>query len=78
VRRGFDYVVDLRNDGRLDRVDIVAANFDGAATVKFDYLGMPWNGADNPLNNGVVTLQAAGETRTVNVEAVTGFISASN
>lgn len=78
VRKGFDYVIDFQNDGRLDRVDIVNADFNGNATVRFDYLGMPWDAANAPLNNGVVTLEAGNDTWTVNVEAVTGFISASD
>ncbi len=78
VRKGFNYVVDFQNEGRLDRVDIVDADFNGNATVKFDYLGMPWDAADTPLNNGVVTLEAGGDTWIVRVEAVTGFISTSN
>jgi type II secretion system protein H len=77
VRKGFTYVVDFQNDGRLDRVDIVSASFDGNTTVTFDYLGMPFVGMF-PLNSGVVTLQAGNDQWTVTVEAVTGFISASD
>jgi prepilin-type N-terminal cleavage/methylation domain-containing protein len=69
------YAVDFANDGRLDRVDIVSANFDGNSTVKFDYLGSPFNQADGDLNSGVVTLQAGGISRTISVDPVTGFIS---
>jgi type II secretion system protein H len=75
VNKGHNYAVDFANDGRLDRVDIVSANFDGAGTVKFDYLGSPFNQADGDLNSGVVTLQAGGMSRTISVEPVTGFIS---
>jgi len=46
--------------------------------VKFDYLGSPYNGNDNPLNSGVISLQAGGSTATINVEPVTGFISVVN
>ena len=75
VKKGFDYIIDFQNDGRLDKVDIVSVNFDTTSEVKFDYLGSPYNGNDNPLNNGVVNLQAGGTTTTVTVEPVTGFIS---
>ncbi len=75
VRKGFDYVIDFRNDGRLDKVDIVDVDFDTTSEVKFDYLGSPYNGNGTPLNNGVISLQAGGITMTVTVEPVTGFVS---
>ncbi len=80
VKKGFPYTIDFRNDGRLNRVDIVSANFDldPKSTVKFDYLGSPYNGSGNPLNSGIVTLRAGGITKTVTVEPVTGYISIGN
>ena len=78
VKKGFDYVVDFQNDGRLNKVDIVDVNFDSTSEVKFDYLGSPYNGSSNPLNSGVINLQAGGTTMTVIVEPVTGFISITN
>ncbi len=80
IRKGFDYTVDFANDGRLDRVDITSANFDGKTTIGFDYLGSPYSidGASTALNSGVISLQAGGTTKTVTIEAVTGFISVSN
>lgn len=75
VKKGFNYVVDFRNDSRLNRVDIVDVDFDATSEIKFDYLGSPYNGNDNPLNSGVINLQAAGATATITVEPVTGFIS---
>lgn len=74
VKKG-NYVIDFKNDSRLDRVNIVDANFDGTSKVTFDYLGSPYNGSGSPLNSGLVTLQAGGVTKTVRVEPVTGFIS---
>ena len=68
VKKGFDYIVDFRNEGRLSKVDIAGANFGGTASVAFDSLGSPDNG-------GAVTLQANGSVVTVNVEPITGFIS---
>jgi prepilin-type N-terminal cleavage/methylation domain-containing protein len=75
VKKGFDYVVDFRNDRRLNKVDIFDVDFNSTGTIKFDYLGSPYDGGNNPLNIGVVTLKAGGTTVTVNVEPVTGFIS---
>jgi hypothetical protein len=77
VKKGFNYVIDFQNDGRLNKVDIVDADFDATSEVKFDYLGSPLNGSGGPLNSGVISLQvqAGGTTTTVRVEAVTGFIS---
>jgi prepilin-type N-terminal cleavage/methylation domain-containing protein len=77
VKKGFDYVVEFGKE-RLDRVNIATARFDTTNTVKFDYLGSPWNGNNTELNSGIITLQADGTTVTVSVEPVTGFISASN
>ena len=82
VKKGFDYVVDFRNDSRLDKVDIADVDFDPASshTITFDYLGSPYSGSgtSNPLNSGVITLQAGGTTTTITVEPVTGFISISD
>lgn len=75
VKKGFPYGINFRTNGRLDKVDIVDADFDGTSEVKFDYLGSPYNGNSTPLNSGVINLQAGGTTTTVRVEAVTGFIS---
>jgi prepilin-type N-terminal cleavage/methylation domain-containing protein len=74
VKKGFDYTIDFR-DGRLNKVDIVDADFDTTSEIKFDYLGSPWNGDNDPLNSGVISLQAGGTTTTITVEPVTGFIS---
>ena len=82
VKKGFYYIVDFQNDSRLNRVDIVDADFDpgSSQTITFDYLGSPYSGTgtSSPLNNGIITLQAAGITRTISIEPVTGYISISN
>ena len=79
VKKGFDYIVDFSGDSRLSKVDLVDADFDGTEIVKFDYLGSPYSfdgTTTKPLlNSGSITLQAGTMTLTVNVEAVTGFIS---
>jgi Tfp pilus assembly protein FimT len=75
VKKGFTYEVNFSNDNRLSKVDIAAVNLGATNEVKFDYLGCPYAGDDSPLNSGVITLQAAGITITINVEPVTGFVS---
>jgi type II secretion system protein H len=74
VKKGSSYVVGFRDKG-LDKADLADVDFDGTNTVKFDYLGSPYNGNNNPLNKGVIKLQAGGITITITVEPVTGFIS---
>lgn len=66
VKKGFDYVVDLANDG-LEKVDILDVDFASTSKVTFDCLGSPDNG-------GTVSLQAGSVTVTVTVETVTGYI----
>jgi len=68
VKKGFDYVIDFQNDGRLSKVDITNVSFAGSKVVTFDCLGSPDNG-------GTVILQADGTTKTITVEPITGFIS---
>jgi len=79
VKKGFDYTIDFRNDGRLSKVDIVEVDFDpdSSHTITFDYLGSPYSGSgtSNPLNSGVIILQAGEATATINVEPVTGYIT---
>jgi Tfp pilus assembly protein FimT len=69
VKKGFDYIVNFRDDSRLSKVDIAVVDFGGTSRIEFDYLGSPINGG------GTVSLQADGMTVTVNVEPVTGFVS---
>jgi len=67
VKKGFNYIVNFRNDG-LERVDISDADFNGVAEVHFNCLGSPDNG-------GSIVLQAGDATVTITVEPVTGYIS---
>jgi prepilin-type N-terminal cleavage/methylation domain-containing protein len=71
VKKGFYYIVDFKNDGRLSKVDITNVNFNSTDRVKFDCLGSPDNG-------GTISLNAGGPTATITVEPVTGFITISN
>ena len=77
VKKGFNYVIDFQNDGRLKKVDIVSVDFDTTSKVTFDYLGSPYNGnvTPGPLNNGVINLQAGSTTSIITVEPVTGYVS---
>ncbi len=78
VKKGFNYVIDFRNDSRLNKVNIADVDFDATSEIKFDYLGSPYNGNDNPLNSGVINLQAGAAAVTIIVGPVTGFISITN
>jgi type II secretion system protein H len=79
VKKGFRYVINFASDSRLGQVDIVDADFnhDPSQTITFDYLGSPYSGTgiSNPLNSGMITLQAGGIIKIVHVEPVTGYIS---
>jgi len=77
IKKGFSYVIDFQNDGRLNKVDIVSVDFDSTSKVTFDYLGSPYNGnvTPGPLNNGVINLQAGSTTSIITVEPVTGYVS---
>lgn len=74
VKKGSNYVIVFQDKG-LDKVDIADVDFDGTSTIKFDYLASPYNGSNNPLNSGVIELQAGSITITIAIEPVTGFIS---
>jgi prepilin-type N-terminal cleavage/methylation domain-containing protein len=75
VHIGANYIVSFATDSRLNKVDIVSTTF-GSNTVKFDYLGTPFDGAGTALNSsGSVQLRAGGNILTVKVEPVTGYVS---
>jgi type II secretory pathway pseudopilin PulG len=58
-----------------DGVDIVAAEFDGAASFEFDSMGVPYNETGNELiADGYVVFSAGTETDTVRVNALTGRV----
>ena len=80
VKRGFDYVIEFGAGSGLDNVEITSADFDTSSTVTFDYLGSPYSGTGttSPLNSGSIVLSGGSETITVNVEAVTGYVSISD
>lgn len=75
VKKSVDYVMNFSTDSRVGSVTILSVDFDGTNEVKFDYLGSPRNGSDGNLTSGTVTLEVNGQTMTIKVEAVTGFIS---
>jgi type II secretion system protein H len=79
IKKGSLYVINFASDSRLGQVDIVDAVFNpnSSQTISFDYLGSPYSGTgtSSPLNSGIITLQAGGNTKTVTVEPVTGYIS---
>ena len=75
VKVGFNYSVDLTADSRTDKVNIQNVDFDSTQTVKFDYLGSPYDGAGNPLDSGEITLMVGKDEITISIEPVTGHIS---
>ena len=81
VKTGFNYVVDFKNDSRLNRVNIASVQFDPGAsnTITFDYFGSPYSGSvvgvGNLLSGGAISLSSDGATVTISVEARTGYIS---
>lgn len=77
ITKEASYVVNFGAGTRLDRVDIGDADFDGTTTVKFNYLGSPFNGNNADLNDGAITLAAGDFSKTITVEPVTGYISVS-
>jgi len=65
-----DYTVNFKTDGRVNKVNIVDADFGSSEQVSFTYLGSPDSG-------GSVTLSADTKTMTITVETVTGYVSIS-
>ena len=65
-----EYVMNFGSDSRLSTVRIDSVNFDSTSEIRFDYLGSP-----NLVSGGYVRLISGGKTLSVNVEAVTGFIT---
>lgn len=68
IKKGFDYIIDFRNDSRLDKVNIASVNFTNSK-VTFDCLGSPDN-----TSEGEIVLTAGGMTIKVKVVPVTGYI----
>lgn len=75
VHIGASYIVNFATDNRLNKVGIDSVSFGTTSTVKFDYLGAPYDGYGNPLNSGYVSLNAAGNILNVRVQPVTGYVS---
>jgi len=75
VRIGVNYIVDFASDVRLDKVDIASTTLGAMNMIRFDSLGAPYNGSGGSLNNGLIRLRAEGNTLTVRIEPVTGYVS---
>lgn len=78
VKKGFNYLRDFRNDGRLNKVDLYKVSFDLTSEIRFDYLGSPYNGSGSALTDGTISLLADGSSVVINVEPVTGYTSITN
>ena len=74
TKAGGLFTVSFPSESRLNSVGI-SADFDSDETVKFNYLGTPINSSDTDLVSGVITLTSGGDTMTVTVEPVTGYIT---
>ncbi|MFA5362763.1 MAG: hypothetical protein WC335_05895 [Candidatus Omnitrophota bacterium] len=59
--------VNFASDYQYNGIDITSASFGGSGTLQFDWKGIPANG-------GTVVLTFKDETRTITVEANTGFV----
>ena len=77
VKKGQLYTVDFDAQTNLNQVQIDTVDFNGTTEVRFDYIGSPYDGDDNALNTGSVTLTAGESTAEVTVEPVTGLIKVS-
>lgn len=75
VHIGANYIVNFASDSRLNKVDIVSTTFGVGGTIKFDYLGTPYNGAGTILSNGSILIRAEGNTMTIKIEPTTGYIT---
>ena len=72
---GSSYTVNFANESRLSRVTIGSVSFDSSATLTYDYLGSPYNGASTPLNSGQIVLEADDYSMTIEIQAVTGYLT---
>ena len=72
---GRSYTVNFANESRLSRVTIGSVSFDSSATLTYDYLGSPYNGASTPLNSGQIVLEADDYSMTITIQAVTGYLT---
>ena len=72
---GRSYTVNFANESRLSRVTIGSVSFDSSATLTYDYLGSPYNGASTPLNSGQIVLEADDYSMTIEIQAVTGYLT---
>lgn len=70
VKKGFNFIIDFGSDGTFEKVEINQVNL-ADSILEFDSLGSPDEG-------GTVVLNAGGETLTVTIEPVTGYISVSD
>jgi prepilin-type N-terminal cleavage/methylation domain-containing protein len=72
---GRSYTVNFANESRLSRVTIGSVSFDSSDTLTYDYLGSPYNGASTPLNSGQIVLEADDYSMTIEIQAVTGYLT---
>ena len=84
VKKGFKYIMNFKTESRLNRVDIVSAQFQPGAnsTITFDYLGSPYSGNSavptNSLDSGTINISTGDAAAVIHVEPITGYISITN
>jgi prepilin-type N-terminal cleavage/methylation domain-containing protein len=70
------FTVTYPNDSRLSSVRLQSATFGSGSSVQFDSTGTPQDSGGAALGaTGTVVLAAKGQTYTVKVEPVTGYVS---
>lgn len=70
------FTVAYPTDARLSSVTLQSATFGGGASIQFDATGTPQNSGGTALSaNGTVVLAAKGQTFTIVVAPVTGYVS---
>jgi len=74
IKTSSDFEVIISEESRLSQVSITSALFDTTDTLSFDYLGSPYNGLSNSLNDGEIVLEAGGYSINIIVQPVTGYL----
>lgn len=76
VKKG-SFIVTYPSEGRLNKVGVRQVDFNGTATVQFNYTGAPLDANGNALTSAhsTVVIEAGNHQITIKVEPVTGYIS---
>jgi prepilin-type N-terminal cleavage/methylation domain-containing protein len=70
------FTVAYATDQRLSSVKLQSASFGGGSSIQFDATGTPQDSGDTAIGaTGTVVLAAKGQTFTIRVEPVTGYVT---